>query len=542
MKIGIVGSGPTGVAAAATALKQGHTVEILDVGHTLPVGGREWADRLRRAIESGQSPTPADLKELGAQPPVDINSVIGLLPATGLRQQAPVKSILGSKFVYDGINENIPVEGGTPPRSLAMGGLSNVWGTACYKLQDTDYSEWPFEKFECEPHYETAAEILRFPAEAQSTVGSYPPGNNQGSPAGDTPWNMGSPLDGLTGKWSFNRDLLDQAGMRIGRSSLATVPPDAQHSERCRQCGLCFYGCPFGAMYRSGIQIDEWLDHPRFKYRKGVLVKSFREENGQVMVDTQGDDGTSVHSFDRFVLAANTLSSLRIVSDSIAQQNFRAPLLDNDMFVVPMLADVGMSSGWQSKFALSESVMSVAPGVVSERPVHLQFYSFNDYFLGAASRLVPAIFRRSKFLSRLVIAFMYLHSDESREAHATPIGRGNAITNIKIGYRERNGRAIARRLLNHLGKHKGVTGLSPFRTMLKSTPFGFSGHLAGTLPMQEQRAAISGAQRAPSTKSNGQLAGMDRVFVADASNFPSLPAQNPTFTAMANAVRIVSNF
>lgn len=542
MKIGIVGSGPTGIAAAATALDRGHTVEILDVGHTLPASGRELAVRLSQAIEAGQPPAPEDLSELGVHQSLELKSLIGMLPFTGLSSKTPVKSVFGSDFVYQGIGEGIPLEGGALPRSLSRGGLSNVWGTACYRLGDSDYAAWPFEKSAFEHHYAAAAGILRIPVEDHLKTGIYPPGGDPEQRDGPSPWNIGGPLDGLTGKWSANRELLDRAGLRVGRSSLATMPSDEPHARHCRQCGLCFFGCPFDAMYRSGLEISEWRDHPRFKYRDGVMVNSFREENGQVIADTRGADGKSRDfRFDRFVLAANTLSSLRIVADSVAGHSFRAPLLDNDMFVVPMLADVRMDRGWQSSFALSESVMSIAAGAVCERPVHIQFYSLNDYFLGAASRLLPAIIRRSKFFGRLVIAFIYLHSDESRNAHATPTKREGGLAEIKIDYSERNGRAISGRVLGHLRKHRHLTGLSPIGMMLKSAPFGFSGHLAGALPMRDEQDVNTEFQGSPYTKPSGKLCDTDNVFVADASNFPNLPAQNSTFTAMANAVRIVSD-
>ena len=40
------------------------------------------------------------------------------------------------------------------------------------------------------------------------------------------------------------------------------------------------------------------------------------------------------------------------------------------------------------------------------------------------------------------------------------------------------------------------------------------------------------------TNSQGLLHGSRRVFVADSSNFPDIPAKNLTFTIMANALRI----
>jgi choline dehydrogenase-like flavoprotein len=42
------------------------------------------------------------------------------------------------------------------------------------------------------------------------------------------------------------------------------------------------------------------------------------------------------------------------------------------------------------------------------------------------------------------------------------------------------------------------------------------------------------------TDAEGRLAGTKRVFVVDTAVFPTLPAQNLTFTAMANARRVAA--
>jgi choline dehydrogenase-like flavoprotein len=69
--------------------------------------------------------------------------------------------------------------------------------------------------------------------------------------------------------------------------------------------------------------------------------------------------------------------------------------------------------------------------------------------------------------------------------------------------------------------------------LVKATPFGFHGHLAGTLPMRASPGPLE-------SDASGRLSGTRRVFVVDTAAFPTLPAQNLTFTAMANAMRIAS--
>jgi len=52
LKIAVVGSGPSGVAAASALLEQGHAVELLDVGHTPDAAAQALAGQVRGFFES----------------------------------------------------------------------------------------------------------------------------------------------------------------------------------------------------------------------------------------------------------------------------------------------------------------------------------------------------------------------------------------------------------------------------------------------------------------------------------------------------------
>jgi choline dehydrogenase-like flavoprotein len=92
-------------------------------------------------------------------------------------------------------------------------------------------------------------------------------------------------------------------------------------------------------------------------------------------------------------------------------------------------------------------------------------------------------------------------------------------------------RAILARLVAQLRRLRAPLGFWPLPALAKATPFGFHGHCAGTLPMRASPGPLE-------TDASGRLCGTARVFVADTAVFPTLPAQNLTFTAMANALRI----
>jgi len=107
-----------------------------------------------------------------------------------------------------------------------------------------------------------------------------------------------------------------------------------------------------------------------------------------------------------------------------------------------------------------------------------------------------------------------------------------SLARIAVGMSARpESREILSRLLGQLRRLRGPLGFRPLASLLKPTPFGFHGHLAGTLPMRAAPGPLE-------TDASGRLAGTARVFVVDTAGFPTLPAQNLTFTAMANALRV----
>jgi choline dehydrogenase-like flavoprotein len=213
-------------------------------------------------------------------------------------------------------------------------------------------------------------------------------------------------------------------------------------------------------------------------------------------------------------------------------------LLDNELFLVPLLAPAASPRfGFRSAFTLGEAVLAVEAGVVSPRPLHVQLYSFHEFFLaelGDALRALPRPLQDLAWavLNAFAIAFVYLPGADSTQARArvAAVAGGPGRIHIDAAPQPESRRILAR-LLAHLRALRGPLGVWPVPGLVKATPFGFHGHLAGTLPMRERPGPLESGP-------DGRLAGTRRVFVADPAAFPTLPAQNLTFTAMANAMRV----
>jgi len=529
LKIAVVGSGPSGVAAASALLERGHAVDVLDVGHTPGAASDALAGEVRGAIERGERPGRALYRALqhgpgGAarSPFAGLATLFGRVEAT--RSQ---KRILGSTFVWDGADEAIPVEREVVTRSLARGGLSNAWGAACYPWRAADFAGWPIAAADLAPHYARAAALLGLEQTKDALERAYP---LLGDGVSDAPRNPGSPLERLLARWRERDAELAAAGLAPGRARLAV------RSAACTRCGLCFYGCAFGAIWHAG----QPLERLGVRYRPGCFVHGFREEPGGVRVHGRAREGALDERYDALVLAAGVLSSLRIAADSLALHDRPVPLLDNELYLLPLFAPGAHPGfGFRSRFTLGEAVLAVEAGVVSSRPLHVQLYSFHEFFLaelGDLLRALPGPLQELAWtaLNALALAFVYLPGEDSTRATARVLAAGAAPGRVSIdAHPQPESRAILARLLAHLRRLRGPLGFWPVPGLVKSTPFGFHGHLAGTLPM---RAAPGPLETEPS----GRLAGTARVFVVDPAAFPTLPAQNLTFTAMANALRVGS--
>ncbi len=126
------------------------------------------------------------------------------------------------------------------------------------------------------------------------------------------------------------------AGIRAGRSRLAVA---FSGDRACRNCGLCFTGCPADAIFHSDQRLEPLTGSARFRFLAGSFVLAFRDAAGDTLsletVRLDGDPKPLLTGYDRVVLAAGALSSFRIAAQSLDDGPIEAPLLDNDMVVLP---------------------------------------------------------------------------------------------------------------------------------------------------------------------------------------------------------------
>jgi choline dehydrogenase-like flavoprotein len=254
----VIGSGPAGVACAKALLAQGVRVTMLDAGLRLEPERAElirqmaakdaaqWTADERAAIKSGM--------EAGAK---------------GIGQ----KLQFNSDFAYRETAEKNPWRGagtGLLP-SLALGGLSNVWGAAMLPHRDEDIADWPVKNAGLAPHYRAVAGFTEVAAQPDDLDDWFP--TYQDQPHGLRP---GAQAAALLRNLNRHRDALRAGGWRFGRSRIAVRAQDSLRGPGCVYCRECMGGCVYGCIYNSADTVKELLQDRNFSYRGDVIVQRVR--------------------------------------------------------------------------------------------------------------------------------------------------------------------------------------------------------------------------------------------------------------------------
>jgi choline dehydrogenase-like flavoprotein len=546
MRIAVVGSGPAGIAATTTLLSAGCEVTLFEAGNTRPSDCADLATDLLRQINRNGKPDRRTFQKLRHGD--IIPSAFTRLRLAGENLFAPKESrvrkrILGSLFTYEGADRLAPTKNAHPPRAIALGGLSNVWGAACYGMSETDFEDWPIDVDEIAHHYRQALEFLNVNQTQDSLTSVYPLFDHS-SPVEKR--NCGSVVEALMEKWKHHTSEISDAGIQVGRSRLAV---DFGPETGCVHCGYCLSGCPADAIFNSTGKLNTLRSSSQLTVVAEACILRFEEaDSGKmrlVALRSKSSDVETYDGYDNVVLAAGTLSSFRLAAQSLGMDKAQANVLDNDVIVVPMFSrQKAVRKTKSHHFALSEAAMNIILDSKPRDSLHGQFYSMHPFFFGELGDWICTLPRFAEkaayaLTSRFTLAFLYLPGSLSRKAHVAFEAAGTdepweMIFEVKDNLESMT---VFKRAIEKI-RSCLFLNLTPLAFAAKSTPFGFSGHLAGTMPMSNSANECRGSANRITTDRNGRLHRAPKVVVVDGSIFPSLPAQNLTLTIVANAIRV----
>ena len=512
----VIGSGPAGVSAAWALVKQGRSVTMLDVGEQIEPEKSELRSRLA-----------------GVEPTDWLADDISLITHSRHNEQVDSIRPFGSDFLFRDPVDFYQGQANTDIAlrpSFATGGLSNGWGASILPYRQEDIMDWPADSRALDQHYDALREFMPMAGKADDLQQLFP---MQQIPE-DTSLTPSSQAKTLLARLEKKKQTLNQAGIYFGQARQAAL------KKECRSCNMCIYGCPYGAIYNAAHTLAKLLEHTNFSYKKGYYVERFEEQHNTVQLWAKDISNTQKVQFTakRLFVACGVLPTARLVMTSLKQFNKPLYLNDSQHFFLPLL------HSWQTKpnpsteqtNSLVQLFLEFIDSDVQERTAHVQLYTFNDLYavdmrkrFGPLATLFTPLIRLLS--QRLIVAQGFLHSDYSAKIEVQLKKNGNK-TRLQLNEKSNtNTEQAINQTRKKLTEMSRLAGLLPLTPLARPGPIGSSFHCGSTFPMRE-------APKDLESDTLGRPAGLQRVFIVDASVFPSIPATTITLSVMANAHRI----
>lgn len=521
----VVGSGPSAVAAIHALVEAGQSVQVLDVGKTL-----EPALEVTRSRMSSQTPDEWSHD--------DVRAVNGT--RRSMKEPIHTKLNYGSSFATDSIHESTQIKWNSKGgfnTSYAKGGLSNIWGSALLPYRQEDIGEWPISISDLDPHYRAVMKFVPG-TQADDNLETLLP-SRASAPQTLIPSGQGRRL---LGHLERSSERLGRGGITFGRSRVAVDADGFVGGQSCTYCGLCLAGCPYQLIYSSGQTLDRLVSSGKVFYRHGVLVDRVKNEGGSVKVFARelASGVPLTFSADRVLLASGTISTARIVLESLGAYETPIRMLDSQYFIVPLAQWRKTKNVSEERLhTLAQAFLEIDDPSLSRHLIHIQTYGYSRFLeteLNATFLRWPLksnVFRE-EFLGRLLIAQGFLHSSDSGALSLRLMRdhRGMSYLDVSMEPSPRASVTIFRTVLK-LFAHSLSIGAIPLVPGIKVPAPGSGYHSGGTFPMSANPKELE-------SDTLGQIPGLARVHIVDSSIFPSIPATSITFTIMANAHRIAS--
>jgi choline dehydrogenase-like flavoprotein len=529
-RVVIVGSGASGVHFALTAVRKGHDVLLLDVGHQ----GRDTVNPGDNFAELKQTLADPTRYFLGEQfeavvLPGNKNEYYGFPPS--------------KNFVFTGVPRvRNRTSGFAPLLSFARGGLAEAWTAGAYAFNDHDLEAFPFGYGEMQPYYAEVANRIGINGTEDDLSQFFPvPGPLQ------EPLRLDEHSNLLLQQYGKKRDRLNSLGCYLGRSRVATLSRDREGRGACRYLGRCLWGCPAKALYTPSITLEECQRYPNFRYQPGALVRHFvcdpdRRVTGVVCESLPSGERFSV-PVDQLVLAAGTLMSSKIFLESLRLATGQVPrlcgLMDNRQIMVPF---VNLRMIGRRPDPASYQYHQLAMGFEENTPqeyVHCQITTLKTALIHPIVQSVPFDLRTALSLFQRLHAALGLVNvnlcDTRRKENYLTLEAGDggaAPPRLVIHYEPPAAEArLISRVLARLKRALRILGCVVPPGMSHVRPMGASVHYAGTIPMSHEPRPLTSSP-------DGQSHDFPNLWFADGTTFPFLPAKNLTCTLMANAIRV----
>ncbi|MGY6532578.1 hypothetical protein [Glycocaulis sp.] len=418
------------------------------------------------------------------------------------------------KSHYGFVPERLPVDG--RPRvwqSQFRGGLTNFWGGTMMPLPDSDFARWPVSRADLDPYYAQIAALVGISGEAD---GLTPLLGTE--PSNRPPLQLHPAIARLIAAINSG-----DKGLRAGVNRIALeTRPDAPNA--CVWCGECLVGCFKGAPFTTASLFTRWHAEGRVARLSDGEVTGI-DLKARTLTVRDGEAEETHGPYDRIFIAAGCLGSTRLLMDALGLDE--AVMEDSRVVNTPVLDTAlrGVTPDRKGGFGLTHGLVLIPEADGSGIAAQTQLYPTLPHFWRSASPAALwglAGLTGRPLAARLVWARSYLAARGANRYHLRRGADGALAAHMEASD---EGKALAAYANQALAR--ALEG-SAFQVLgFAASGGGSSSHYGAAKPFRAGDGIVG-----------ADFALAEGVYLADSAAWPDVPAMSPTFTIMANAMRI----
>ena len=526
----VVGSGACGAHAAQTLAEAKKNVAVLDVGNIDDVYHKIIPDNDFEDIRKNDS----------LQHRYFLGDQYESIPLEQLKAGAQLTP--SRKHLMRDIEKYIPLLSDTfyPMESLAYGGLGAGWGLGCYVYSEKEIIKTGLDINDIKKAYDLISKRIgiscgkddALPYTMADTKNTLPP------------LKMDNAAELLYKRYLQKKDKFSKKHITIGNPSMALLSEDYQNRKKSEYKDMDFYSDKGWSAYRAWMTIEEIKQHHGFTYINNNLVLKFKEEKGNVIVESLNTitQKTEYYTCNKLILACGPLGSARIVLRSFPEKIKRLPLLSSPYAYIPCIFTPMMGKPLD-RFKSSMAQLSLFYDIngANEDIVYTGLFTYKSLMLYKLIKEAPIDFADGRIImqylqSMFIIAGVF-HPDELSENKYLELHKSDtAATGDKLFAHYRLSDQEKKKVKqNERAVKSALRKLGCYPAMRLDPGHGSSIHYAGTLPFSDNKEEYG------RTAKDGKLNGTENVFIADGSSFRYLPGKGITLTIMAHAHNVAMN-
>lgn len=399
------------------------------------------------------------------------------------------------------------------PLSYSRGGFGEVWGRGFSPYDIREYgTNNCFEKIDLYPAMKRILSKIPYLHSPSDLDLRFGPENSWGRPELSSKLNL-HPF--------FSAIVQKEKGEATTSAVLVGTPNQFLDSTRCTSCALCLTGCPYGALFDPGDEVNKMIFSGKLSGKnvlKGKVIRIIRSEDLNIVEYKSNGEILRVE-FDEVIISAGPLSTLLIlIKSGLLPSPFELP--DSQVFYAALF------SLKRVKFTTNTTEMgqiSMYPKEGKEFDFQLSLYAPSKT---SQMRISETIFRRKlswlkvpRFITdRLIPVIGFLPQEASGFLRVSKDGDTVVVYRLKNENSHEFAQfsfARAKKAFLNMGLY-----LVPFSLRLPDAGAGF--HLGASLPLGGEFIDESGYLRSNRT-----------IRIMDASLLPEIPAGGHTFLVMA---------